>query len=105
MPEPPRKARVRTASNGPNAKSSSRLLALQREFQGRFVSSGGRPADSEKTIRRLVPLRPNVWKELGAHATCLSRVGLRISKGQLAAVLLEKAVADLQPSAAFFRRN
>ena len=81
-----------------NAKSSFDILALQRELQGRFVSSGGRPGDSEPTIRRLVPVRARIWKRLAAHANRLSSVGPRISTGQLAAVLLEKAVSDLQNS-------
>ena len=57
------------------------------ELKGRLVSRGGRPADSAPTIRRLVPLRKNVWKELQAQANVLSRLGRHVSPGQLAAIL------------------
>lgn len=89
----------------PNANRSSALLALQRELRGRFVSSGGRPADSAPTIRRLVTVRTRVWKQLGAQAKRLSSVGPRISQGQLAAVLLEKAVSGLELSSAVVRQG
>jgi hypothetical protein len=96
-----RKPRVR--AEVPNAKSSSAFLTLQRELHGRFVSRGGRPADLEPTIRRLIPVRARVWDELGTEANRLSGVGPRISKGQLAAVLLEKAISDLRLSSAVLR--
>lgn len=92
----PRRSRKPQARRDP--KSSSALLALQREVQGRFISSGGRPADPDATIRRLVPVSPRTWKELTSQAALLSKVGARISPGQLAAVLLERGLSDLLPS-------
>ena len=73
--------------------TSSGLLDLQRELQNRFVSNGGRPADREPTIRRLVAVRTKVWKELKRQAALLSKLGQPVSPGQLAAVLLERGVA------------
>jgi hypothetical protein len=69
-------------------------MALLDELQGRLVSRGGRPADSAPTIRRLVPLRKHVWKELQAQANELSSQGRHVSPGQLAAILLERSVSD-----------
>lgn len=100
MSRRPRKPRART--DEPSAKPSSAILALQRELQGRFVSSGGRPADLEPTIRRLVPVRARIWKELAIQASRLSRLGPRVSAGQLAALLLERGLSELHLSSAAF---
>jgi hypothetical protein len=69
-------------------------MALLDELKGRLVSRGGRPADSAPTIRRLVPLRKHVWKELQAQANELSSLGRHVSPGQLAALLLERSLSD-----------
>jgi hypothetical protein len=71
------------------------ILALQHELRGRLVSTGGRPSDPAPTIRRLVTLKRQVWKDLQKHATLLSRLDQRISPGQLAAMLLEKRISEL----------
>jgi hypothetical protein len=70
------------------------VMALLDELKGRLVSRGGRPADSAPTIRRLVPLRKRVWKELESRANELSSLGRRVSPGQLAAILLEQSLSD-----------
>jgi len=70
------------------------VMALLDELKGRLVSRGGRPADSAPTIRRLVPLRKRVWKELQAQANVLSSLGRHVSPGQLAAILLERSLSD-----------
>ena len=88
----------RPASKQSRAKTTSRILALQRELQGRFVSTGGRPSDPAPTIRRLVTVRKGVWKQLQKYAALLSKLGERVSPGQLAATLLEKSVAELDSS-------
>jgi hypothetical protein len=75
------------------------MLALQRALRGRFVSSGGRPTDPAPTIRRLMTVRKQVWKELQRHAALLSRLGQHVSPGQLAAILLEKSVTELRSPA------
>jgi hypothetical protein len=75
------------------------ILAIQRELRGRLVSAGGRPSDPAPTIRRLVTVKKQVWKELQRQATVLSRVGQHVSPGQLAAILLEQSVSRLRPRA------
>jgi len=70
------------------------VMALLDELKGRLVSRGGRPADSAPTIRRLVPLRKHVWKELQAQANELSSMGRHVSPGQLAAIVLERSLSD-----------
>jgi hypothetical protein len=79
-------------------KGAAGILALQRELRGRFVSSGGRPSDAAQTIRRLVTVRTQVWKDVQRHASLLSRIGQPVSPGQLAALLLEKSVSHLRPA-------
>lgn len=73
-------------------------MALLDELKGRLISRGGRPADAAPTVRRLVPLRKQVWKELQTKASALSRSGRHVSPGQLAAVLLERSLSDLERS-------
>ncbi len=72
------------------------VAALLNEIRYRLVSQGGRPADPAPTLRRLVPLKKQVWKRLQAQAELLSSLGKPVSPGQLAALLLEKSVADLE---------
>jgi hypothetical protein len=74
------------------------VMALADELKDRLVSRGGRPADSAATIRRLVPLRQHVWRELKAQADLLSGHGRHVSPGQLAAMLLERSLSDLEES-------
>jgi len=81
---------VRSRPHGPFG-----VAALLDELQNRLVSSGGRPADTAATIRRLVPLRKTVWEDLQRHADLLSAQGRRVSPGQLAAILLERGTASL----------
>jgi hypothetical protein len=75
------------------------MLALQRSLQGRFVSTGGRPADPAPTIRRLMTVRKDVWRQLQKYAVLLSKLGGPVSPGQLAAALLEKSISDLDAHA------
>ena len=72
------------------------VMALLDELKGRLVSRGGRPADPAPAVRRLVPLRKRVWKELQAQANLLSNQGRHVSPGQLAAMLLERSLSDLE---------
>jgi hypothetical protein len=70
------------------------VAALLDEIQSRLVSRGGRPADPAPTIRRLVPLKKQVWRRLKAQAAFLSNQGKRVSPAQLAAMLVEKSVSE-----------
>jgi hypothetical protein len=74
------------------------VAALLDEIQHRLVSRGGRPSDPGPTIRRLVPLRKQVWRALKAQAAALSSHGRRVSPAQLAAMLVEKSVSELETS-------
>lgn len=71
------------------------VAALLDELKSRLVSRGGRPSDSAPTIRRLVPLRKQVWEDLQRQANLLSSLGKHVSPGQLAAMLLERSVSNL----------
>lgn len=71
------------------------VAALLDEIQNRLVSHGGRPSDPGPTIRRLVPIKKQVWRTLKMQAAYLSSHGRRISPGQLAAMLVEKSVSEL----------
>jgi len=72
------------------------VAALLDEIQARLVSRGGRPSDPGPTIRRLVPLKKQVWRRLKAQAAFLSRHGKRVSPAQLAAMLVEKSVSEFE---------
>ncbi len=76
------------------------VATLLDEIQNRLVSRGGRPSDPSPTIRRLVPLRKQVWRTLKAQAAALSSHGRRVSPAQLAAMLVEKSVSELETSTA-----
>jgi hypothetical protein len=71
------------------------VAALLDEIQNRLVSRGGRPSDPGPTIRRLVPLKKQVWSSLKAQAAYLSSHGKRVSPAQLAAMLVEKSISEL----------
>lgn len=70
------------------------VAALLDEIQGRLVSRGGRPSDPGPTIRRLVPIKKQVWRTLKAQAVYLSSRGKRVSPAQLAAMFVEKSVSE-----------
>ncbi len=72
------------------------VASLLDELKSRLVSRGGRPSDSAPTIRRLVPLRKQVWEDLQRQANILSSFGKHVSPGQLAAMLLERSVSNLE---------
>jgi len=70
--------------------------ALLDEIQDRLISRGGRPSDPGPTIRRLVPIKKQVWRRLKTKAAALSSHGRRVSPAQLAAMLVEKSLSDLE---------
>jgi len=74
------------------------VAALRDEIQSRLVSRGGRPCDPGPTIRRLVPIKKQVWRSLKAEAAILSGHGKRVSPAQLAAILVEKSVSQMRPA-------
>lgn len=66
--------------------------ALASEIRMRLQSRGGRPSDPGASMRRLVPMKKEVWQALKREAKAVSASDRRISAGQLAALLLEKHV-------------
>ena len=72
------------------------VAALVEEIQTRLVSRGGRPSDPGPTIRRLVPMKKQVWRSLKEQAAFLSSHGKRVSPAQLAAMLVERSVSELR---------
>lgn len=70
--------------------------ALRDEIQTRLVSRGGRPAAPGPSVRRLVPIKKDVWRNLKHQAEMLSREGRRVSPAQLAALLVEKSVSAMK---------
>ena len=72
------------------------VAALLDEIRNRLVSNGGRPSDSSPTIRRLVPIKKKIWRTLKAQAANLSSYGKRVSPAQLAAILVEKSISELE---------
>lgn len=71
------------------------LLALRERVAGRLRSSGGRPTDPDWSVTRQVRFREDVWLRLEELALELSREGAKVSPGQLAAVLLESMVEEI----------
>jgi hypothetical protein len=83
--------RVSARPHGPFA-----VAALLDEVKNRLISRGGRPSDPSPTVRRLVPLKKKLWKRLQAQARHLSDLGKPVSPGQLAALLLERTIDELE---------
>lgn len=72
------------------------LVQLRAEVENRLRSSGGRPTDPAWTIRRVVPFKPDGWAELEELAARLTARGRSVSPAQLAALLIERGLADLE---------
>ncbi|MEW6753367.1 MAG: hypothetical protein AB1505_20655 [Candidatus Latescibacterota bacterium] len=68
------------------------LLQLRAEIRKRLRSSGGRPTDPGWSVQRLVPFRGERWSQLEELAGRLSTEERRVSAGQLAALLIERAL-------------
>ena len=72
------------------------LLQLRAEVATRIRSTGGRPTDPSWTVQRLVPFGEDRWKQLEKLAESLSLGGRNVSPGQLAAILLERALNQIK---------
>lgn len=68
------------------------LADVQERF--RTPARGGRSTDPDWTERRLIPVSAETLTRLERLATKLSQKGTTVSAFQVAALLLEKAVAD-----------
>jgi hypothetical protein len=58
----------------------------------RLKSTGGRPTDPAWKVQRLVPFGEARWRQLEDLAEDLSSSERKVSPGQLAAVLIERAL-------------
>jgi len=67
-------------------------LALRAEVRTRLRSSGGRPTDPEWNMTRCIRFDQKHWTLLERLADALGRDGAKVSAGQVAAILLEKAI-------------
>lgn len=76
------------------------LLQLRSELAERLQSDGGRPTDPSWTLRRVVPFRPSGWAELQEFASRLTAQGRSVSPAQLAALLIERGLAQLEEGVA-----
>jgi len=69
------------------------LMQLRREIDARLSSRGGRPSDPKWNLRRVIPLKEESWNFLRQQSD-----KLRVSPGHLAAILLEREIAQLKTS-------
>jgi hypothetical protein len=74
------------------------LLQLRADVARRLLSSGGRPTDPNWNVQRLVPFREERWKQLVELAEQLSSDERKVSAGQLAAILIERALGSMGES-------
>lgn len=72
------------------------LLALRAEFTSRLRSSGGRPTDPNWTVARQVPFKEESWARLKDLASDVGASGRRVGPAQVAALLIEKTLAELE---------
>ncbi|HUP71021.1 MAG TPA: hypothetical protein VM142_14600 [Acidimicrobiales bacterium] len=72
------------------------LLALREEFNQRLRSSGGRPTDPTWTVSRQVPFKEDSWARLQGLASEVGVAGRRVGPAQLAALLIEKSLEELE---------
>lgn len=90
-----RRIPVNTDAQGPLG-----LVQLRSELALRLQSDGGRPTDPAWTVRRIVPFRPAGWAELQEFAARLTAQGRSVSPAQLAALLIERGLAQLEEGVA-----
>lgn len=69
-------------------------LALRQEVGTRLQSTGGRPTDPAWEITRSIRFDREHWQMLESISGALSESGSGASPGQVAAILLEKAIEE-----------
>ena len=72
------------------------MLALRQEFNERLRSSGGRPTDPSWKVSRQVPFKEESWSRLQDIATELGGSGRRVGPAQVAALLLENSLEEME---------
>lgn len=73
------------------------LAAVRQELLRRLSSSGGRPALEGTSRRPKIPLDDEDWKRLRQIAEALRDDEVRPTAGQVASVLLHRALSTLAP--------
>ena len=73
------------------------LLQLRAEVALRLKSTGGRPTDPDWNVQRLVSFRDERWRQLEELAKVVSTGGRKVSPGQLVAILIERALENINP--------
>jgi|SRR3990170_115410 len=81
-----RQVSLKTRAAGP-----LELIRLREEIDARLSSRGGRPSDPKWNLRRVIPLKEESWNFLRQQSD-----KLRVSPGHLAAILLEREIAQLK---------
>ncbi|EMY71520.1 hypothetical protein [Leptospira vanthielii] len=61
-------------------------------------STGGRPGRLEETLRKKVPLTVNEWKDLEVVSHTFQQLGVSISTGQVASLLIGDGLHKLLPT-------
>ncbi len=79
-----------------NAGGPLDLLALREEVNQRLRSSGGRPTDPAWTLSRQVPFKEDSWNRLQEFASEVGTSGRRVGPAQLAALLIENSLEELE---------
>lgn len=85
---------------GSKAQGPLGLVQLRSELALRLQSDGGRPTDPAWTVRRVVPFREAGWADLQVFAARLTAQGRSVSPAQLAALLIERGLAQLEEGVA-----
>jgi hypothetical protein len=71
------------------------LMQLQQELLQRLQSSGGRPALTDTSSRKKIPLSDRQWTKLEEIAAAAAAPGFSPSAGQVASILLAHALQSL----------
>ncbi|MBE7413294.1 MAG: hypothetical protein HS129_14745 [Leptospiraceae bacterium] len=61
-------------------------------------STGGRPGRIGDTYRKKIPISDGEWKELESLSVVLHNLGVNVSTGQVAGLLIEKSLEQIKPS-------
>jgi len=82
----------------PGPGSPITLSGLYRELAERLRSTGGRPSLEGATRRQKVPLSDEEWSKLERIAQALGQLGSTTTPGQVASVLLHRALEQVDES-------
>jgi len=74
------------------------LLTLRAEVARLMSSTAQQPADTERKVPELVPLREVRWLQLQELAVGLSTDSRKVSAAQIAAILIERALEQIGPA-------